>query len=268
MAPDLPSPPVALCLGGMDPSGGAGLLRDAATLQAFGVHAMAVSTAETVQNGIACLAIEAPGLDPATRVEALAPHLSGRWGVKLGLWALPLPALDRLAAVLSERGPSIRIWDPVQAPSVGTPLHDAQDLKDMARTLFARGAWVVSPNRLEAAALAGTSTDQDPQRLAAPLLDLGAAAVWLKGGHCAGDRVQDLWIDAHGIHPLDEAARIPGELRGTGCALASAWLALRLLGSEDLEAARQAAAWLRGRWGSSITPGNQGRPVLAPVGAR
>ena len=57
--------PVAVCLGGLDPSGGAGLLRDAATCQSLGVHAMAVSTAETVQNGLGCQQIRPPLLDPA-----------------------------------------------------------------------------------------------------------------------------------------------------------------------------------------------------------
>ena len=82
------APPVALCLGGMDPSAGAGLLRDAMTLAELGCQPMAVSLAETLQNGLACTRIEAPGLDPVQRLETLAPHLAGRWGVKLSLCAL------------------------------------------------------------------------------------------------------------------------------------------------------------------------------------
>ena len=72
MAVSCPStPPVVLCLGGMDPSGGAGLLRDALSLAELGCQPMAVSLAETLQNGLACLRIEAPGLDPVQRLEAL-----------------------------------------------------------------------------------------------------------------------------------------------------------------------------------------------------
>ena len=82
------APSVALCLGGMDPSGGAGLLLDAATTAAFGVLPMVVATAETIQNGIACSRILPPAVDPVARLEALGPHLAGRWGVKLGLCAL------------------------------------------------------------------------------------------------------------------------------------------------------------------------------------
>ena len=79
--------PVALCLGGMDPSAGAGLLRDVMTLAGLGIQPMAVCTAETVQNGRACAAILAPP-DPLPFLEALAPHLAGAWGVKLGLCRL------------------------------------------------------------------------------------------------------------------------------------------------------------------------------------
>ena len=63
------SVPVALCLGGMDPSAGAGVLRDVLTLSGLGVHPMVVSTAETLQNGIACLRITGPALSSALRLE-------------------------------------------------------------------------------------------------------------------------------------------------------------------------------------------------------
>ena len=66
----------------------------------------------------------------------------------------------------------------------------------MAATLLGSGAWVVSPNLPEAHALAGgagrvPAGPLDSGGLAAlarPLLDLGAAAVWLKGGHGARPR--------------------------------------------------------------------------------
>ncbi len=67
----------------MDPSGGAGLLRDVMTLAALGVHPMAVCTADTVQNGLACESIRPPA-DPLPALEALAPHLAGRLGRQAG----------------------------------------------------------------------------------------------------------------------------------------------------------------------------------------
>ena len=129
---------------------------------------------------------------------------------------------------------------------------------------LAGGGWVVSPNRGEAAACAGLPPEAiqgaDPVALAAPFLEAGAEAVWLKGGHAAGDTVQDLWITAAGVEALAPSPRLAGQRRGTGCTLASAWLALRLRGQAPLPAAELAAAWLRSRWGAAHAPGGVGRP--------
>lgn len=263
------APPVALCLGGMDPSAGAGILRDAVVLAELGCQPMAVCLAETVQNGLACSRIDPPGQDPVPRVETLAPHLAGRWGVKLSLCALEAQAFRRLCATLRHLAPPIRIWDPILAPSAGVGLHGGEDLRRMAADLLPMGGWVVSPNRGEAAAFAGLPPEAiqgaSPEALAGPWLEADAAAVWLKGGHAAGGQVQDLWITREGLLALDPAVRLPGERRGTGCFLSAAWLGLRLQGQDDLDAAREAARRLRSRWDLAFSPGGVGRPMFAPL---
>ncbi len=265
-----PTPPIALCLGGMDPSAGAGVLRDVMTLQALGVHPMAVCTAETVQNGLSCQLIEAPSMDPVKRIETLGPHLVGRWGVKLGMAALDEPTFLRLAATLKALDPPIRIWDPILAPSAGVGLHDGAELRHMADVLLKDGGWVVSPNRGESAAAAGLPPDQiqtaGAELLARPWLERGALAVWLKGGHTPGPDIQDLWITQEGTTALASSPRLPGQRRGTGCTLAATWLGLRLLGHPDLGAAEESALRLRNRWHQAFAPGGAGRPVFAPEG--
>lgn len=267
----LSTPPVALCLGGMDPSAGAGLLRDALALAELGCQPMAVSLAETLQNGLACARIEAPGLDPVLRLETLAPHLAGRWGVKIGLCALDPGTFRRLCATLRHLAPPVRIWDPILAPSAGVGLHDGGDLRRMAADLLPMGGWVVSPNRGEAAAFAGLPPEAirsaAPEALATPWLEAGAAAVWLKGGHAPGDLVQDLWLTREGIEALDPAPRLQGQRRGTGCLLSASWLGLRLRGLDDRAAAREAARRLRARWDLAFAPGGAGRPMFAPLPA-
>ena len=257
--------PVALCLGGLDPSGGAGLLRDVMTLAALGVHPMAVSLADTVQNGLGCKAIRPPA-DPFPGLEALAPHLAGTWGVKLGLCALDGTDLRRVAAQVEAWSPLARIWDPILAPTEGVGLHDAEGLRAMAGILLAAGPWVVSPNLPEAAALADLPPGADPADLARPLLERGAAAVWLKGGHGGGSQVEDFWITSQGVQSLGRVARLPGDRRGTGCTLASAWLGFRLGGLDGPGAAACAAAHLRGHWEPGVRPGGAGRPCFAPGG--
>jgi hydroxymethylpyrimidine/phosphomethylpyrimidine kinase len=265
------APPLALCLGGMDPSGGAGLLRDALTLAELGCLPMAVSLAETLQNGLACARIEPPGLDAVRRVENLAPHLTGRWGVKLSLCALRNGDFRRLCATLRHLAPPFRIWDPILAPSAGVGLHAGEDLKGMAVELLSTGGWVVSPNRGEAAAFAGMPPEAihnaSVESLATPWLETGAAAVWLKGGHANGDRVQDYWCTQKGCFPLEASPRLPGERRGTGCLLAATWLGLRLQGRDDIEAALEAARLLRQRWNRAFSPGGVGRPMFMPARA-
>ena len=46
------APPVVMVIGGMDPSGGAGLCADIQTLSAMGCHAAPVVTAVTVQDTV------------------------------------------------------------------------------------------------------------------------------------------------------------------------------------------------------------------------
>lgn len=269
MAAPTPSlAPVALCLGGMDPSGGAGLLRDAATCQALGVHAMAVSTAETLQNGLGCQSILPPVLDPVEHLETLSMHLAGSWGVKLGLCALDPPSFRRLAASLDSLAPPVRIWDPILAPSVGAPLHDVHELLVMAGSLLPMGGWVVAPNLHEASVAAGLHPDAGPAALAKPFLDRGAQAVWLKGGHRGLPEVEDFWIEGSSVRSIGRWPRIGGERRGTGCTVASAWLCFRLHGAAPLDAAGSAVAWIRGHWDPPFIPGDAGRPMFAPSGGR
>jgi len=262
------SPPVALCLGGMDPSGGAGLLRDGLTLAELGCQPMAVSLAETLQNGLGCSRIEPPALDASLRLENLAPHLVGRWGVKIGLCALGRDEFRRLCATLDQLAPSCRIWDPILAPSAGVGLHEGADLRAMASDLLAMGNWVVSPNRGEAARFAGLAPEAIPgaslEALTTPWLAAGAAAVWLKGGHGTGAEVQDVWVTPDQVLPLEAVPRLPGERRGTGCILAASWLGLRLRGMSAVEAARLAAQRLRDRWELAFAPGEAGRMMFGP----
>ncbi len=263
--------PLALCLGGMDPSGGAGLLRDAVTMSELGCQSMAVSLAETLQNGLACTRIEPPSMDAVHRIESLAPHLTGRWGVKLSLCALEATAFRRLCAALRHLAPPLRIWDPILAPSAGVGLHDGEDLRRMAADLLPMGGWVVSPNRGEAAAFAGLPPEAirsaSVEVLATPWLEAGASAVWLKGGHAPGDQVQDAWITQRGIQPLEATPRLAGERRGTGCLLSATWLGLRLQGRDDLGAALEAARRLRARWDQAHSPGGIGRAMFMPLSA-
>ena len=142
------------------------------------------------------------------------------------------------------------------------------ELRRLGAILLKDGQWVVNPNRGESAAVAGLSPDliqtADLEQLARPWLEMGARAVWLKGGHAPGQAVQDFWITQDGITALPSSPRLPGQRRGTGCTVAATWLGLRLLGRSEVTAAEAAALRLRSRWHQAFTPGGAGRPVFAP----
>ena len=98
------------------------------------------------------------------------------------------------------------------------------------------GAALVTPNLDEAEQLTGT---RDPERAARALLELGAAAVLIKGGHAESPADDFLLTGASGSWL--RAARISGPpVHGTGCALSSA-IAARLARGEELEAAVRGA---------------------------
>lgn len=186
----------------------------------------------------------------------------------MGMCALADQELSNLVDMALDQHPIACIWDPIQAPTAGVGLHDAGRLRRMAQTLLRRGKWVVAPNRQEAALLAGLSQKDaatgEVSRLASPFLEIGADAVWIKGGHGEGDLIEDFWISPRGVASLGAFARLEGDRRGTGCTLASAWLAYRLLGHEPEPAARQAVLWLRNQWPSAFAPGGFGRSSFAP----
>jgi hydroxymethylpyrimidine/phosphomethylpyrimidine kinase len=245
----------------VDPSGGAGVLRDTAVAADMGVHPMAVPLAETVQNGDACGAVLPPAVPPAERLASLMPHLRGRWGAKISMFCC-LGALREVAPTLRALAPAAAIWDTVMAPSSGAPLHGPESMREAAG-LLSGGGWVVSPNIPEARAIAGLP-EAPLEDVAESLLGMGFLGVWLRGGHGGGEDVRDLWCDGGGPRWLGPRRRLPGCPRGTGCTATAAWLALRLRGAGPVEAAEGAVDYIREAWGGLHLPGGAGRPTFPP----
>lgn len=142
--------------------------------------------------------------------------------------------LLRVAMVL-DRFEVPRVVDPVVAASDGTLLLERRALRNLCERIVA-GAALVTPNLEEAELLTGT---RDPERAAEVLLEIGAQAVLVKGGHAEGPADDFLRTSSSGAWL--SAPRIPGApVHGTGCALSSA-VAARLARGEALEAAVRGA---------------------------
>src|SRR4051794_2570452 len=178
--------PIVVMVGGVDPGGGAGLLRDLATAAALGARAHGVETASTDQGpGLHRVAPRAPGAVHAALVEVLATLRPA--AVKIGMAVGP----DTAAAIIEALGdyPGPVIVDPVLATSRGGALW-AGTPRELIPLL--RRATLVTPNAVEAGALAEAErplvTTADAEAAGRWLLEAERlAAVLVKGGHLEAD---------------------------------------------------------------------------------
>ena len=225
-----------LVIGGSDSSGGAGITRDAQTLERLGARILPVLTAVTAQTDarVCVVRVMSTRLVHAQMAAALATQPVQ--AIKTGM--LATRAIVRaVAAALPPVAPPL-VVDPVLVASSGGSLLDRVGREALCRALLPR-ATLLTPNIPEAAALLGTraaKTEEQVIRQAEALLALGPAAVLLKGGHAEGSEAADLLLMRGASPQWLRAPRIKATRRGTGCALASA-IAAALGSGLDLSAA-------------------------------
>ena len=128
----------------------------------------------------------------------------------------------------------------------GDRLLDPEAVESLRRLLIPR-ALVITPNLPEAAALLDTAvaeTETAMQQQAERLLQLGARAVLIKGGHGGGPESVDLLVEPHAVARLAAARVATRNTHGTGCTLSSAIAAGLAKGMELPEAVRAAKAYV------------------------
>jgi len=240
----LSAPRVLLC-GGLDPSGGAGLLADLEALAAAGARGWAVATAFTAQGAGGARAVE-----PATprmllaQIDALLDGLIGGarerpLAVKTGMLGSGANAAA-LAARLRERplGRVPLVVDPVLFASSGLALLDGGEggARATLDALLSRAA-LSTPNWPELEALCGRSLGSEEEAVRAAR-ELPSRAVLVKGGHREGEPI-DLLVRGRTVVRI-RGRRRPVEARGTGCRLASAIAAFLARGLTLEESVRRA----------------------------
>jgi hydroxymethylpyrimidine/phosphomethylpyrimidine kinase len=264
-------PPRVLCIGGTDPTGAAGLLLDQRTLAALGVYGAGVVTAVTVQTSrgvsdVVALPASVVGAQMDAAIEELgAPTI--KTGM-LGSLDIVLAVAGRVKALGSR---SRLVIDPVFASTSGRSLLPEDGRRALLEQLVPLSA-LVTPNVPEAEALTGVPiADLDGMGRAADfLLEAGAAAVLIKGGHLDDDssKVTDLLRTADGDQFLCERARVTGPgFRGSGCFLATAIAALLAEGvplAASVEGARSRLDAAM-RQAQTVSPLSDRPLVLTPV---
>ncbi len=216
-------PPVALTIAGSDPSGGAGIQADLKTFHRFGVYGEAVVTLVTVQNSLRL-----------SRVEILPPDLV-REQIAAVLEDIP-PAAAKTGALGSAENVTMLaematefafplVVDPVTTGKHGGGLFSPEAMRALKKQLLPCAA-LVAPNIPEAEELSGIAIrDLAAMRLAAQvILDLGARAVLIKGGHSAGDPL-DLLLDDAGWLEFPAPRIDTRHTHGTGCTYSAAIVA-------------------------------------------
>ncbi len=266
--------PRVLSIAGSDSGGGAGIQADLKTFAALGCYGMTAITALTAQNTCGVRAIH--GVPPQMlrdQIDAVLDDI-GADAVKIGM--LHSPEIVRTVAEAIDRHALKNVvFDPVMVATSGAVLIDNTAVDVLVRELFGR-AVVITPNLDEAALLVGRplSSAQDMEQAAQTLLDKGANAVLLKGGHLPGETVIDLLVTRTGEKHWLQAVRIHSpNTHGTGCTLSSAMAAHLALGASLLEAVQQARTFVREAMlaGAQVRTGQCGGPLNhghAPVAMR
>lgn len=256
---------VALTIAGSDPSGGAGLQADLKTFTAFGVYGASVVTALTVQDtrGVRSVVEITPALvvDQLDAVaEDLAPAAS-----KTGM--LPnAGVIAALVAWLRRRPLPHLVVDPVMQSTSGTALMEPSALGALQELL--PFATLVTPNLREAEILTGSPVSDagSMAEAARRLVQLGAHAALVTGGHLPGDAI-DVLCHAKRIVEL-RAPRIDvPRTHGTGCALSAAIAAGLALGRDVESAVGAAKHWLTRALEGAIAVGHGATPpnhLVAP----
>lgn len=235
-----------LSIAGSDSGGGAGIQADLKTIAALGCFGMTAITALTAQNTLGVRSIHAVPLDILRdQVDAVVEDI-GVDAVKIGMLH-SAATVREVAAALQRHHLGTVVLDPVMIATSGAVLIDDEAVDVLVRELFPL-ATVITPNLDEAGLLVkGTlRTETDMEQAARKLLEMGAPAVLLKGGHLAGETVSDLLLAREAAPLWLRAPRIATDnTHGTGCTLSSAIASHLALGADLTQAVRQSRDFVR-----------------------
>jgi hydroxymethylpyrimidine/phosphomethylpyrimidine kinase len=256
--------PRVLSIAGSDSGGGAGIQADLKTFAALGCFGMTAITALTAQNTLGVRSIHAVPLPIlADQIDVVVEDI-GVDAVKIGMLH-SADTVRTVAAALRRHQLQQVVLDPVMIATSGAKLIDDAAIEVLVGELFPLAA-VVTPNLDEAALLVGRPLrdEADMESAARQLLERGANAVLVKGGHLAGDTVSDLLL-ARGAAPLwMRAPRIAsGNTHGTGCTLSSAIASQLALGADLVTAVQRAREFIRGALaaGAGVRTGGGSGPL-------
>ena len=235
-------PPILLTIAGFDPSCGAGVAADLKTFAAHGCYGVAAITSLTVQNTQGVEAVHnTPSAELREQLDVLAKD-GDIAGVKIGMLGNRANAVV-VAEFLDAHKFNLVVHDPVMRSSSDSELLDGAGVKYLAAELLKR-ATVITPNVPEAQILTGITIKDvaDMEAAARKLVEMGAKAVIVKGGHM--ERATDVVFDGKDMAQLGGDKVKLENTHGTGCTFASALTSQMAAGRGLVEAATLAKAYV------------------------
>jgi hydroxymethylpyrimidine/phosphomethylpyrimidine kinase len=249
--------PRVLAIGGSDSSSGAGVQADIKTGMALGVEVATAITAITAQNSLGVQRVmPVPVAMLAAQIKSVCDDTPPT-AIKLGM-LVDAAHIRVVIQALRRYKTSLVICDPVLASTSGRVLLNDAGRRELFKLLPMIS--LLTPNVVEAELLSGRSIHTEEEYLDAGrvLLDHGAAAVLLKGGHREGDNSCDILLQRDAATPTHfSAPRIHTRNdHGTGCVLASAIAAGLASGLALVDAVGQARDYVQRALLRSITISN------------
>lgn len=218
--------PVVLTIAGTDPSGGAGIQADLKTFMSLAGFGTSAITAVVDQNTTGVKSIHPiPHEMVREQIQSVAEDLPVR-AVKTGMLH-DSQLIQTVSQAIRDFDLSQNlVVDPVMVAKGGASLllEEAQESLRQSLIPLAR---IVTPNLPEAEVLAGMTIKNAQERLQAAqtILDLGAQAVVIKGGHrySASQDAEDFYLDQSGRSFTLNCPRVETQhTHGTGCTYSAA----------------------------------------------
>jgi hydroxymethylpyrimidine/phosphomethylpyrimidine kinase len=251
----------ALTIAGSDSGGGAGIQADLKTFAAHRVYGTSAIAALTAQNTQAVLGVHpVPAEFVVAQIDAVASDIAVH-AVKTGMLATPA-VVEAVAAALARWAfPSV-VVDPVMVAKSGDQLLAEAAVQTVRRILIPRAS-VVTPNRMEAEVLLGRSvrTRDDARDAARRLVDIGAGAAVVKGGHFDEADVVDLLFDGSDFHEFRHPRQQTRHTHGTGCTFAAALAANLALGHALPDAVQRTTDYVAGAIAHGLAIGKGHGPL-------
>lgn len=230
--------PYALSIAGFDPSGGAGLVADAKTMEVFGVYGLTVATAITVQHESIFEQVKWVEED---LIQAQIQLLFTRYKIdccKIGLienWQV----LEGITSLLLCLNPTVKIIvDPIFRASAGFDFHKKVQLDYLKKWLPT--IYLLTPNAQELARIGEESV---------PLIEVAIQLaqycnVLYKGGHNEVQKGMDFLLTKVSRNRLLPKQKVNYEKHGSGCVLSAAIVANLVLGYDLLEACQRSKEYI------------------------